>query len=224
MNILMINGSPRRGKANSRVILDEMRKRLGEGHAYRMVEPMVTTTATKSDFEVDLIIIAFPLYIDCLHSRLLRWLISAEQLLSGERGKTATRRPAMIAIANNGFYEGVQNRGALDILVNFCAHTGIEWRGGAGIGSGEMMLHLRDAPDAMFIKRPVCRLLDDMASLAAAVESGTLAGELPPHQYATHNFPWRLYQMAGHFGWKKQARDNGLKPRALFARPLEQER
>ena len=222
MNILMINGSPRRGKANSRVILDEIRKRLGEGHSYRMIEPMVTTTATKADFEVDLIIIAFPLYIDCLHSQLLRWLISAEQLLAGERGKTATLRPAMIAIANNGFYEGVQNRGALDILVNFCARTGIEWRGGAGIGSGEMMLHLRDAPDTMFIKLPVSRLLDDMASLAAAVESETPAREPPPHRFATHNFPWLVYKFMGHAGWKKQGRDNGLKARALFAQPFEE--
>ena len=222
MNILMINGSPRRGKANSRVILDEIRKRLGEGHAYRMIEPMVTTTATKADFEVDLIIIAFPLYIDCLHSQLLRWLISAEQLLAGTQGPTATRRPAMIAIANNGFYEGVQNRGALDILVNFCARTGIEWRGGAGIGSGEMMLHLRDAPDTMFIKLPVSRLLDDMASLAAAVESETPAREPPPHRFATHNFPWLVYKFMGHAGWKKQGRDNGLKARALFAQPFEE--
>ena len=91
MNILMINGSPRRGKANSRVILDEIRKRLGEGHSYRMIEPMVTTTATEDDLSVDLIIVAFPLYIDCLHSRLLRWLVSAEQVYAGEQGKTATR-------------------------------------------------------------------------------------------------------------------------------------
>jgi len=222
MNILMVNGSPRRGKANSRVVLDEMRKRLGEGHVYRMVEPMVTATATKADFDVDLIIIAFPLYIDCLHSQLLRWLISAEQVLAGEQGKKATRRPGMIAIANNGFYEGIQNRGALDILVNFCACTGIDWRGGAGIGSGEMMLHLRDAPDAMFIKRPVSRLLDDMASLATAVETGDPAGAPPSHRFATHNFPWTVYKLAGHAGWKKQGRENGLKPRALFARPLEE--
>lgn len=221
MNILLVNGSPRRGKANSRIILDEMRKRLGEGHGYRMVEPMVTPTASEADLDVDLIIVAFPLYIDCLHSRLLSWLISAEQVLAGNQGPTATRKPAMIAIANNGFYEGVQNRGALDILVNFCVRTGIRWLGGAGIGSGEMMTHLREAPDTMFIKRPVSHLLDDMASLAAAVESETPAREPPPHRFATHNFPWIVYKLAGHSGWKKQARENGLKPRALFARPLE---
>jgi hypothetical protein len=85
-----------------------------------------------------------------------------------------------------------------------------------------MMLHLRDAPDAMFIKRPVSRLLDDMASLTAAVESETPAGDPPPHRFATHNFPWIVYKLAGHAGWKKQARDNGLKPRALFAQPFEE--
>lgn len=221
MNILLVNGSPRRAKANSRVVLDEMRKRLGESHAYRMVEPMVETTANETDLDVDLIIVAFPLYIDCLHSRLLSWLISVEQVLAGGSGKESTRRPAMIAIANNGFYEGVQNSGALDILVNFCARTGIRWLGGAGIGSGEMMMHLRDAPDAMFIKRPVSRLLDDLTSLAAAVETGDSAGKPPLHRFATHNFPWIAYKLAGHAGWKKQGRENGLKPRALFARPLE---
>jgi hypothetical protein len=52
------------------------------------------------------------------------------------------------------FHEGVQNKGALDIIVNFRERAGITWKGGAGIGTGEMMANVRNAPDDMFIKRP----------------------------------------------------------------------
>lgn len=84
-----------------------------------------------------------------------------------------------------------------------------------------MMTHLREAPDAMFIKRTVSRLLDGMASLAAA-EQGMAAVIAPPHRFATYNFPWIAYKLAGHDGWKKQGRENGLKPRELLKRPLEE--
>ena len=97
MRILLVNGSPRRAKANSRIVLDAIRKRLGEEHDYRMVETMAAAAAAHADLEVDLMIVAFPLYIDSLHSTLLRWLMSLEKVIKAEAERGLPRRVGMIA-------------------------------------------------------------------------------------------------------------------------------
>lgn len=217
MRILLVNGSPRRGKANSRIVIDSLRKRLGDSHEYRTAETAATGAAAPDDLEVDFIVLAFPLYIDSLHSRLLSWLISYENLLARERASGgAPRRIGLIAVANCGFHEGAQNKTALDIVANFCARSGIEWRGGLGIGTGEMLGEMKGAPDDMFIKRPVSRALDAMA---ARVGSGPAPKE---NLYASHAFPWVAFKAMGHMGWRRQAKANGVGRRAMLARPYGQ--
>jgi hypothetical protein len=120
----------------------------------------------------------------------------------------------MIAVANCGFHEGVQNKTALDILANFCARSGIEWRGALGIGTGEMLREMKGAPEDMFIKRPVGRALD---AIAARVGDGLApAGNI----YASHAFPWLVFKAAGHLGWRRQARANGVPRSRMRARPF----
>jgi hypothetical protein len=215
MRILLVNGSPRRGAASSRVALDSIKKRLGESHEYRMVETMTSGAAAPEDLDVDFIVLAFPLYIDSLHSRLLSWLLSYEALRRRARAAGGpARRIGMIAIANCGFYEGVQNESALDIVANFCARSGIEWKGGLGIGSGAMLSEVKDAPDDMFIKRPVSRALDAMAE---RVGDGTAP---TANVYASFAFPWSLYKAMGHMGWRRLAKANGVSRKGMLARPL----
>jgi hypothetical protein len=214
MRILLVNGSPRRAAANSRIVLDSLKSRLGEGHEYRMVEAM-SRDAEAGDLECDFIVLAFPLYIDCLHSRLLSWLLSYEALLARARASGgARRRIGLIAVANNGFHEGVQNETALRIVANFCARAGIEWRGGLGVGTGEMLKELKGAPSRMLIKRPVSLALDAIASRVG--EEPSPSGNL----YVQHAFPWLLFKLVAHAGWRRQARANGLGPRELRARPF----
>jgi hypothetical protein len=219
MRILLVNGSPRRAAGNSRLVLDAIRSRLGEGHEYRMAEA-ASGGAERSDLDTDFIVLAFPLYIDCLHSRLLAWLLSYEELLSAARSAgAAAGRIGMIAVANNGFHEGEQNETALRIVENFCARAGIEWRGGLGIGTGEMLRALAGAPDGMFLKRPVSRAIDAAASLVGAVPA-TAAPARAANRYASHAFPWILFKAVAHAEWRRAARANGLGRRDLKARPF----
>lgn len=215
MKILLVNGSPRRAAANSRIVLDALRSRLGESHEYRMVDVMTAGSARPEDLDVDFIVLAFPLYIDSLHARLLSWLLSAEAVLhTTSPAGGAKPRIGMIAVANNGFHEGVQNRTALDIVARFCARCGIEWKGGIGIGTGEMLGNLKNAPDGMFIKRPVSRALDAIA--ARVVDDRAAGGNL----YVQHAFPWPVYRLMGHVGWRQMARKNGVGRRGLKSRPI----
>jgi hypothetical protein len=215
VRILLVNGSPRRAAANSRIVLDALRSRLGDGHEYHMVDVMTAEGARPGDLDVDFIVLAFPLYIDSLHSRLLSWLLSFEAMWRATPAAGyEKRRIGMIAVANNGFHEGIQNKTALDIVARFCAGCGIEWRGGVGIGTGEMLGNMKDAPDEMLIKRPVSRALDAIA--ARVVDGNATGGNL----YVQHAFPWPLHRLMGHIGWRKQARKNGVSRRQLKARPI----
>jgi hypothetical protein len=224
VRILLVNGSPRRGAANSRIVLDALRARLGEGHEYRMLETMAAGPAAPEDLDADFIVLAFPLYIDSLHSRLLSWLMSYEALRREARvpGR-APRRIGMIAVANCGFHEGVQNATALRIIENFCARAGLEWRGGVGIGTGEMLREIKSAPDGMFIKRPVSEALDAIAARVAetpSVEAPSVEGA--GNLYVSHAFPWIAFKAAGHMGWRRMAKANGLGRAAMRARPFEE--
>jgi hypothetical protein len=215
MRILLVNGSPRRAAANSRIVLDALRRRLGESHAYRVVDAMTAEGARPEDLDVDVIVLAFPLYIDSLHARLLSWLLSFEALLRATAPAIGgERRIGMVAVANNGFHEGVQNKTALDIVAHFCARCGIEWRGGVGIGTGEMLGNLKDALDEMPIKRPVSRALD---AIAARVVDGQGAGD---NLYVQHALPWPVYRLMGHIGWRTQARKHGVGRQQLKSRPI----
>lgn len=219
MKILLVNGSPRRVNANSYIVLDELCRRLGNSHEYRMIET-ISGEARPEDIDVDFIILAFPLYIDSLHSRLLSWLMSYEALIEKERNNgRPPKRIGMIAVANNGFYEGEQNKTALDIVRNFCIVTGIEWKGGLGIGTGEMLKGLRSAPDYMFLKRPVSSALDAMAERVKQKVSGE-DGEGLLHLYTEHAFPRFAYAFMGNRGWVRTAKANGLKKHDIRARPF----
>jgi hypothetical protein len=211
---LLINGSPHRAAAASRVILDTLKAKLGPRHEYRMIEVVTQREALPEDLEADLLVLAFPLYVDSLPSPVLDWLISCERLRSEtSRSGGALKPQAMIAVVNCGFYEGVQNESALAIVANFCARAGIQWRGGLGIGSGGMMKGVESAPENMFIKRPVSRAITELAELALDPSRG------PRVIYASHAFPRRLYIAAAHSGWRHDARANGLKVRDLGAMP-----
>lgn len=214
MKVLLINGSPHRAAAASRVVLDTLKAKFGPGNEYRMIEVAAQPAAAPEDLEADLLVLAFPLYVDSLPSPVLNWLISCERLRSEtSRAGGALRPQAMVAAVNCGFYEGEQNESALAIVANFCARAGIQWRGGLGIGSGGMIKGVESAPENMFIKRPVSRAIAELAELA-------LGPSLEPRAiYARHAFPRRLYIAVAHSNWRHDVKANGLKIRDLGTRP-----
>ncbi len=81
----------------------------------------------------DLIILSFPLYIDCLPAPLIRTM----ELIKTERDKSDKKStPNLIAICNNGFPEPIQNMTALQICRIFSQDCGFAWKGGITVGGG----------------------------------------------------------------------------------------
>jgi multimeric flavodoxin WrbA len=95
--------------------------------AHKLLEPVKT---------VDLIILAFPLYVDSLPAQTIRAL----QLIARQRAMEQNpRKTQFVSITNCGFAEAGNNRVALLICQRFAKETGMEWMGGLSLGMGEMI-------------------------------------------------------------------------------------
>lgn len=81
----------------------------------------------------DPLVLAFPLYVDCLPAPLIRAL----EIISAHRTPGShTLRQRLIAIVNCGFPESLHNDTALAICRQFSRQAGFEWSGGLSLGGG----------------------------------------------------------------------------------------
>jgi len=228
MNILLVNGSPKPGASASGSLLETLRAKLGESHRFIETDPKRGRTATREFLEQDALVIAFPLYFDALPSRLLEWMISFEALRATEDpGRSRRQAPAVFAICNCGFHEGIQTRSALRIVRNFALKNGFSWGGGLGIGSGGMVTMLEKVPERAWIKRRVsegiiwiARRIEKLAMTDRAGPSTSVESVGDSLRFASHSFPRFAYILAAHAGWRSMARANGVTVRGIRARPV----
>lgn len=249
MNIAAVNGSPRGESSASMEALAIVRSFLPSGTEWSVVSSIREPESRDCDtdesigggdaraaaphlnaiLEADVLLIAFPLYVDGLPASLMRFLrhletafrvrrdSGAEPGSSGPDGRTGESRkvPRVFAIANCGFHEGVQNESALEMIGHFCAESGLRWCGGVGIGTGGMIQGLRTVPKEAGIRKPVT---DALGTLAGAIREPD--GALPHPVFTRHGISWLVYKLAAELGWRAQLRKNGRRYRELGARPL----
>ena len=86
--------------------------------------------------ESDLIIFAFPLYVDSLHSQVIETL---ELIAEHTKGKHDLDEKSVVAISNSGFPETKQNTTALAVCRLFAKQVGFNWAGSLAMGGGEMI-------------------------------------------------------------------------------------
>ena len=84
----------------------------------------------------DLVLLAFPLYVDSLPAPVIEVL---ERIALERQGRVTGQLFA--AIANSGFPEAQHNATALAICETFARQTGFTWAGSLALGAGEGMVH-----------------------------------------------------------------------------------
>jgi len=154
----------------------------------------------------DLLVLAFPLYIDSLPALLTRTL----ELIAARRGgHLRDHRQRLVAIVNNGFPEAEQNEVALRICRRFAWESGLEWAGGLALGGGEA-INGRRLTDAKGMARNVISSLDLAADALAA-------GEPVPDRAVrlmARRIIWsRIYTWIGTRGWRHRAAVHGVSDR-----------
>ncbi|MCI1780011.1 MAG: NAD(P)H-dependent oxidoreductase [Bacteroidales bacterium] len=205
MNITFINGSPKakaEGSA-SHVILNDLRtflpnQKINEIHLNKQEVSEEQMQLLKSS---DAIVFSFPLYVDSVPSQLLSCLYEME--------KSLYALPVRVfAISNNGFFEGVQNRYALEVIRNWAVRTKLFWGMGIGIGGGGMILG-QNIPVGKGSKKDMGRAMEKLSDSILNNKSGE-------DILVNMNFPRFLYKMIADHGWKVKARRNGLKIKDLY--------
>jgi len=163
--------------------------------------------------ESDLIILAFPLYVDSLHSQMVKTL---ELIAEHEKGKTELDKKSLVAISNSGFPEARHNNTALAVCRIFAKQVGFKWAGGLAIGGG-----------GAIAGQPLAELGGMVRNKTRALEIAADAlalGEPIPDKAVTLmsklGFPKWLYTWSGNRGWKSQAKEF-VKTKSMYNQPYD---
>ena len=174
----------------------------------------------------DLLVLAFPLYVDSLPHLVTKAL----ELIDAHRSVAECRRPQrLLAISNNGFIEPHQNATALAICRNFALRSGITWAGGLAIGAGEALSS--GAPltgSGRSGRPPVNHVIKALTLTADALAKGlpvpnqavALAARDPIPFIPNRLWRW-IYVKGGTRSWQKRAASNGVSIEAILAKPYE---
>lgn len=208
MNIAFINGSPKLKNSVSYYILQELNSLL-KNHNNMICECCsggckLTETDIQKITQCNILIFAFPLYVDSIPSHLLSYLVEMESAFLSINKKDI----GVYAISNCGFYEGHQNRIALDIMENWCIKTGLNWKQGLGIGGGAMLTGIKNVPIGHGPKKNLGKALKKLSE-------NILENASDENIFITPNFPRFLYKFAAEAGWRKSIRKNGLSVKDL---------
>ncbi len=211
MKIAMIHGSPKLGNSNSDYLLQKLEPLVCSGNEifhYQLNKKPLADSQYRELCQMDTLVLAFPLYIDAIPSHLFRMLVALEEYLKLEPKKELY----VYAIINNGFYEGVQNHLAQEILQNWCLRAGIQFGQAICHGAGEMLGEVKQVPLG---HGPLKNLGDAINSLAQNIQTRTQADSV----FVSPNFPrpaWKF--MATHTFWNATAKKNGLKTGDILRR------
>lgn len=200
MRILMINASPKKQNSASGELVNNLKACFSQNTS--LTEYKISTGTISEDImnylnAVDVLVIAFPLYVDGIPAHLLSCLCQIE-----EKG-ISNKQLKIYGIANCGFYEGKQNALALEILENWCDKIGATWGQAVGLGGGGGLAQMSEIPLGKSLKKNLGTAFE---TLAKNIENGESAENI----YVSLDMPRFLYKMAGEMGWRTAIKENGL--------------
>lgn len=146
----------------------------------------------------DLVVLAFPVYVDSLPAPVTRLL----ELATERRSRSAdAKSPRLAVIVQCGFPEAHQCDTAVGICRRFAESSGMRWAGALAMGMG-------GALEGDFQRLPGGgkKILDALAKTAEALARG---GEVPAEAealFAKPLIPRWLYILTGNMGWRLKMR------------------
>ena len=205
MKISVINGSPKVGKSNSEILGNYLSSLLKENEIkeYYSIYFRLNDENKNEIHNSDVLIFLFPLYVDGIPSNLLKLLVEFE------KEKVIKSGTKIYCIANNGFYEGKQNRLAILQMKNWCEKVKADWGQGIGVGAGELLPHLKKYPLGRGPLKNLGKVLDEFSANIITLKSDK-------DIYVNPNWLKSLYFFQGTISWILKGRKNNLRVRELF--------
>ena len=210
MKIALINGSPKKKRSSSATLLHMFKELIASQHEiaeYHFHSPTLTDQELDQVSSCDILVFAFPLYVDGIPSHLLNCLSQMELFF-----KTKVQKEMDVyALMNCGFYEARQNSIALEMMKNWSIKSGLKWIRGIGIGGGGAIPMTLDNSGEKSIMKETYKA---MSELAQKVE----VGEQGENLFVNPSIPRIAYKLGGEMGWRKAIKRRGLKRKDLDAR------
>jgi hypothetical protein len=171
----------------------------------------------------NLLLLAFPLYIDALPFLVTKAL---EVIAVHRQGKHQDLPQQLFVISNNGFPEAHQNTPALAICHRFSVQSGMSWAGGLAMGAGEALSSGQSLTSRNRSGPPVRHVIQALDMTAAALAEGRPPPSEVMTMIARSPIPlmpfaaWRwIFVKAGARHWQRQSAENGISKENMLARP-----
>lgn len=164
--------------------------------------------------ESDLIILSFPLYVDSLHSQVIKTL---ELIAEHEKGKPELSKKSFVAISNSGFPEAKHNDTALAVCRIFAKQVGFKWAGGLAMGGGGMVA-------GQPLAELGSRVRNQTKALEIAAEALAQGDSIPEKAVALMSklgIPRWMYLWMGNRGWKAEAKEV-MTVEKMYAQPCKE--
>jgi multimeric flavodoxin WrbA len=210
---LLLVGSPRTRKSTSNslggYLFEQLSAKNIQTETIFIHTTMYSAERTRAMLDAinktDLVLLAFPLYVDSLPAPVMNALEAiALQRASHSENKP---QPLFAAIANCGFPEQNHNATALAICANFARLANFQWAGSLALGAGEGMVHGTPLNEMDGRVIPLKKALDLAAASLARGSSIPLQAQA---LLAKPFIPGWLYRAMGVYGWRQQARPYGV--------------
>lgn len=218
-NILLLIGSPKSSSSTSESLgnylilrLEEFGLSVEKDYIYKRIRKEEGQKELLSKVNnADLIILAFPLYIDCLPAGVIKTL---ELIANHRKSLNNPKKIGFVVLINCGFPEAEQNNTAVEICKIFAREVGFEWKGALALGMGgaiggrpleERGGMVRNVKKGYFIA-------------AKALAEGRDIPEEAIELVAKRFMPITLYSKMGNLGWNRQAKKFGARKK-IKAKP-----
>ena len=212
---LLLIGSPKTSKSTSNSLGEYLFKLL-DSQSIQTEKIYLHTTVHSSEKmkelmnsvdKVDLVTLAFPLYVDSLPAPVIDVL---EQIAIHRQSQQQPRNTLFTAISNCGFPEATQIANALAVCEIFAEKAKFQWIGGLALGGGH---GLGDKPLEEWGGRTagIRKSLDLAANALGHGEQITKeAQDIMSKPLIPSWFPFRAYRLMGGIGWRQQAKKYGV--------------
>ena len=197
---LLLVGSPKTKKSTSNSLGSYLVRQLAlrgvEAETLQVYPTFSSAERTRAALAAvdaaDLVVLAFPIYVDALPAP----VVAALEAIAANRAGAAPHG-RLVAIANCGFPEAAHNATALAICAEFARQAGFDWMGGLALGGGEGLVHGAPLEElggrAAAIRQALAPAASELAAgrpVPPAASEGLARGVIPS---------W-LYQWMGAYG------------------------